>query len=1033
MHKLGKIIKQNVNFMRKLTFLLTCLFLVSLGLVNAQTKAISGKVLSAEDGQPIVGATVKVKGVTQGTVTGIDGDFRINVQINSTLVISYIGMKSVEVKANDNLTVKLEADSKQIDEIVVTALGIKKEKKALGYSVQSIGNDELSKTSESNVINSLAGKAAGVQVISSGGVPGASTKILIRGNSSFTGNNQPLIVVDGIPIDNSTNATVAGDYPYNSNLEGVNNTNRALDLNPNDIESVSILKGPSAAALYGARAANGAIVYTTKKGNAGGPKVVYSFSADFDQVSQLPEEQKLYAQGSIVGGVATYQPGSTANSWGPLITSISGAKVYNNTDNFFRTGVGFTHNLSFVGATDKSSYRVSLSRFDQNGIIPNSNLRRTTARVSSDMKITDKLSSSVNFSYSTTNSTKVQNGSNLSGMMLSLMRAPVTWDLSDWKNEDGSSKNFYSAYDNPYWSAYNNPFKDYNDRFLGNALFKYDVLPWLKASYKLGLDVYTNKTKQIFAIGSTSVDDYMGKIEEQTLRYKDYYQDVLLSAQKTFAEKFDVSLNFGGNLNHEESESLYGRGTQLNIPDFYNIGNASVLYADESSSIIRTGALFFDAGVSWKSLLFINVTGRDEWSSTFGKNKSFFYPSVSGSFVFSDLLPKNNVVSYGKLRVARASAGNSPSVYSSRTYYTKPYFADGFTDGNSFPFLGQNGFTYSNVLGNANLKPEKSTESEAGLDMKFFTNRLGFEFTFYNKETSDILVSRPIAGSSGFQATISNSGKMRNRGIELLLNAVPVKNRNLTWSIDLNFTKNTNKVLALADGVGEIDIESAFQSITSEAIVGKPYGALYATKWERDDKGNLIIGSNGLPKVADERGYIGNPFPDWTGGIRNTLTYKGLTLTALLDIRQGGKIWNGTIARMNRLGRTKASADRERTYVISGVKENGSTNDIAISANNYFVNYVGDGSLSATENAIYDGSWLRLRELSLSYHLALKSRWLKSIDLTLIGRNLWLKTDYPGVDPETSLTGAGSNLTGFDYFNNPGTKTYSVGVKFSLF
>ena len=454
-----------------------------------------------------------------------------------------------------------------------------------------------------------------------------------------------------------------------------------------------------------------------------------------------------------------------------------------------------------------------------------------------------------------------------------------------------------------------------------------------------------------------------------------------------------------------------------------------------SESTVRTSALFIDASFAWKNYLYLTLTGRNEWSSTFGKNKNnFFYPSVSGSFVFSEFLPKNEIVSYGKFRLARASGGNSPSPYSSITYYGKPTFADGFTDGNSFPFLGQNGFTYSATLGNSSLKPEQTVETEGGIDMKFFNNRIGIEFTYYNKETSDILVSRPIAGSSGFQYTLANSGKMRNRGVEIVLNAIPVKLKDFQWKIDLNFTKNENEVLALADGVTEIDIESAFSSISSEAIVGKPYGALYATRWERATDGQLIIGSNGLPVVSDTRGNIGNPFPNWTGGFRNTFTYKGFSLSALLDVRDGGSIWCGTVARMSRLGRTLESADREQTYIIPGVKADGTPNTTPVSAYNYFNHYKGDGALSATENAVFDGSWIRLRELSLSYHVDFKkSTWLRYVDFNLVGRNLWLKTNYPGVDPETSLTGAGSNLTGFDYFNNPGTKTYSIGLKFGLF
>ena len=1022
--------------MRKLTFLWACLFLIGVGLVNAQSKSVSGKVLSAEDGQPVIGASVMVKGTTTGTITDIDGKFSISLPSSaSALTISYVGMKTQQLEAKSVMVIELESDAMAIDEVVVTAIGITREKKSLGYSVQSARGEDLIRAGESNVINSLSSKFAGVQVISSGGVPGASSKILIRGNSSFTGNNQPLIVVDGIPIDNSTNSVVAGDYPYNANLQGVNNSNRALDINPDDIETVTILKGPSASALYGAKAANGAIVYTTKRGKAGMPKVVYGVTTEFNTVNKMPEEQKKYAQGSIVGGVPTHQPGGTANSWGPAISTIAGASVYNNAAEFFQTGIGVNHNVSITGGDAVNSYRVSLSHFDQTGIVPNSELKRTTARFNGDSKITDQLSASTSVSYTNTASRKVQNGSNLAGMMLTLMRAPADFNLADWKNDDGSNRSYLDFYDNPYWSAQNNPFTDKVDRIIANTALNYQIASGFELIYKAGLDVYAEKGKQIFAINSNNIDDLLGQIEENTNRYRQFYQDVLLTGQKTFFERLETGLKLGGNLTHINSESLYGRSRKLTIPNFYNLSNGSDKYTDQAESTVRTGALFFDADFSWDDKVFIGVTGRNEWSSTFGTGKNnFFYPSVNVAVIFTDYLPKSDILSYGKLRGAIASGGNSPGPYTSRTYYAVPSFADGFTDGNSFPYLGQSGYSYSATLGNKDLRPEKSVENEIGLDLKFFNGRFGIEATLYDKLTTDILVAKPIPGSSGFQAIVANSGKMRNKGAELVLNTIPVKTKSFTWALDGTFTRNVNEVLELADGVTEIDIESAFTSITSQAIVGNAYGALYATRWKRNSNGELIIGANGLPKVDALRGNIGNPFPDWTAGVRNTLTYKGFTASALLDIRQGGMIWGGTVARLNRIGKTKESENRERTYVVPGVKESdGKPNDIAISALNYFAHYKGDGALSATENAVFDGSWVRLREVSLSYRYDFKNKSLfRFVEFGAQGRNLWLSTKYPGVDPETSLTGAGSNLTGFDYFNNPSTKSVSFSLKFGI-
>jgi TonB-linked SusC/RagA family outer membrane protein len=1032
--------------MKKLLFLFVLSVLGTFSILAQMN--ITGIVTSSVPGEgSIPGVAVQAKGTTIGVATDAEGKYSITVpQSASTLIFSFLGMKTQEVQINGRviINVVLEPQVVEMGEVVVTALGISREKKALGYSVQDVKSDQIARSGENDILNSLSAKVAGIQIINTAGTPGASTKVLIRGNSSFTGNNQPLIVVDGIPVDNSTISTVGADYPFNPNLEGVNNSNRAIDINPDDVESITVLKGATAAALYGARAANGAILYTTKRGVKGAPKVVYEFNTEFSTVNKMPDEQNIYVQGNIVGGIPTYQPGETPNSWGPKYTDAN-VPVYNNTKKFFETGINYGHNLSISNGDDKNSFRVSMSRMDQTGIIPTSRLNRTSVRFNGDSKLTDFFTLSASMSYTNTGDTKVQNGSNLAGIMLPLLRAPISFNLENYQNPDGSSNNFYPFYDNPYWSLYNNPFTSRTDRFIGNVLLTCKISNWLSASYRLGADTYADKRKQVFAIGSNAIGDLLGQIEENTVRSEEFYQDFILTASHRWLRKLNTDLKIGGNIQNTNSEYLYGRANQLNIPKFYNLSNGTTLFSNQNQSTVRTSALFFDVSLGWSSFLFVDVTGRNEWSSTFGRAKdNFFYPSVGGSFIFTELLPRNKVLTYGKLRASLAYGGNSPSAYSSATYYTQPFFADGFTNGTSFPFLGVTGFSLSNVLGNNALKPEKTKESEVGLDARFFGGRFGFEFTYYNRVHSDLLVLRPIPGSSGFQSINANSGSMRNRGVELVLNLVPIKYKNGSWKIDVTFAKNVNKVLSLAEGVKEISIETGFTGIGSYAIVGQPYGVYYGNLWSRNSKGDLIIsqsgGNIGLPQQNPLSGNLGNPYPDWTSGIRNTLEWKGFSLSALLDIKQGGKNWSGTIARLNRIGRTAISANREgnfATYVIKGVADDGTANPTtpntqSVSALSYFSNYLGDGSFSASENAIYSTSWVRLREVSLTYHHNMTNKWFKFIEVSLIGRNLWLKTDYPGVDPETSLTGAGSNLTGFDYFNNPSTRSYSVGLKFGL-
>jgi hypothetical protein len=464
------------------------------------------------------------------------------------------------------------------------------------------------------------------------------------------------------------------------------------------------------------------------------------------------------------------------------------------------------------------------------------------------------------------------------------------------------------------------------------------------------------------------------------------------------------------------------------------------LYASNSESAMQTNAVFADVSLGINSMLYFNLTGRNEWSTTFGKNgKSFFYPKADVSFVFSELMKEFKQLSYGKIRMAYAQAGISPPVYTDRNYYTAPIFTDGFTNGNSFPYNGQAGFGGSNTYYPGNLNPEIVTGKELGVELKFFKNRFGIDFTTYKQITTNSLLTRPIAPSTGYSYMFTNTGKLQNKGIEIAVNLDVIKKKNITWNVFGNFTRNRSEVLALAPGVKELSIESGFASIGSYAIVGEPYGVFYGTKWQRNAAGKVMIGENGLPLVDPITGNIGNPNPDWLMGLGNSFTIHGFNFSFLFDIRKGGDIWNGTYARMQRIGVTEESADREKMYLIEGEFAPGTTkagqvNDVKVSAFNYFTKYQGDAAGSAAENSIQDGSWVRLRSMNIGYRfdLASKNEHVQYIDLYVTGRNLWLKTKYKGVDPETSLTGAGSNINGFDYFNNPGSKSVLFGIRVGL-
>jgi TonB-linked SusC/RagA family outer membrane protein len=1050
----------------------TQLFVFSMLLAQiafAQERRIKGVVTSG--GEPVPYITVLAKGTTLGVSTDATGNFELNVpQTVNTLVFSGLGYKTKELDISNGtvFNVDLESDALQLNEVVVTALGISREKRALGYATQQVTGEEITGSGEHNMVEGLSGKVAGVQITGSGGTPGASSKILIRGAADF-GLSDPLFVVDGVPIDNSTNNTVSGDYPFNKNLEGVNQSNRGYDINPDDIETINILKGPSAAALYGLRAANGAVIITTKRGKATGNQIVnvsFGSTAEFSTISKVPDLQSTYAQGTggglidkngnvTPGKYVTAGPGAdgiwgtgddvpgTSQSWGPKISSVPGLQTYNNVNNFFRTGTAFDNNLAIAGGNERSTLRLSIGNLNQTGTIPNTNFHRTSVRLTADTKLSDKISVFGTMDYANSGGIRVQNGSNVSGIMLSLMRAPASFDEKGTEAAPGTlpggiQKQYFTAYDNTFWTAYNNPFTDNVDRFISNLSFTYKPMDWMDVTYRIGNDNYTDKREQIYAIGAHNVSPPTGEIDNDVKRHNELYSDLLFTFRHKFSPDFDASLTLGNNLDDKYDEDNFSRGQQLVVPGFYNMRNANAYYASGGIVNQREAAFYGDLEASFKSMLYVGLTGRQEWSSAFAENhNTFFYPSVSASFVFSELIPKNDVLSFGKIRYSYAQVGIAPPVYSDRTYLTTPVFSDGFTNGLSFPYMGLNAFGYSELsaLGNPNLIPERVNNNEVGLDLRFFNGRLNLDVTYYDELTTDIIITRPIAPSSGYRSIIDNAAKMSNKGIEIMASGSPVKTKDFKWDINVNFSRNVSNVIALSRGVDQIELETGFSGVYTYAIVGHPYGVIYGTSWQRTSDGKLIIGANGLPIPSATNGQIGNPFPDWLMGIRNTFTYKGLSLTALLDIRKGGAIWDGTQARLNRLGRTQASADRDHTYVIDGVVKNSdgtfSPNTKAISPQAYYGTYLGDAGNYATENAIYDGSWVRLRELTLSYHIdaAKFNRFIKGIDVFVTGRNLWLQTKYPGVDPETSLTGAGSLINGYDYFNNPGTRSYLFGVK----
>ena len=968
-----------------------------------------------------------VKGSQTSTQTDFDGKFSIKATPTQVLVFSYIGMKSQEASAsNAKLNVKLKDDSVELEGVVVTALGIKKDEKKLGYAVSKVTADEISKSGEQNLVQALAGKAAGVQVVGSGGTPGASSKIIIRGLNTITGSTDPLIVVDGVPIDNTTDQTTAGDNPFNANLSGINNSNRALDINPNDIESVTILKGPAAAALYGARAGNGVVIYTTKKGKAQrGLGTDFTTSLAIDKVSQLPARQSKYVQGT--SGTATSINQATPQSWGPTASSL-GVPTYDNVGNFFTEGITYNNNIAFYGGDEKATFRASYGNLTQTGMVPETGLKRNTLRLVGDIKLSEKWKASASMQYTRTTNTLVQNGSNVSGVMLSLLRSVPNYDLRNYIDSEGNNKNYFGSYDNPYYTVNENPATSDVNRVLGNLNLTYNHAEWLSLTAKGGVDAYSDSRKQIFAVSANNAGR-IGEVSFNSISNKEFYGDLIASGLIPMKQDW-LKINYIAGLNLRSSQylSLYSRGRDLAVRGLYNLSNATELYTSNDEVNTMSRALFGQVEFDIKDQIFLAGTVRKEWSSTYGTNvNSAIFPSGTAAWILSNTFDFNN---YVKLSYGYGEVGIAPRAYATISTYAQPFMTDGFTDGLSFPYDGVNGMTVSGTLGNQNLKPERVLGHDLGLSTKFLDNRLSADISLYHKTSKDLLINVPLPQSTGFGTDYRNAAELVNKGVELEFGYEIFKRSNsFQWNINLNWAKNENKVIDISGGLTEVSVESAFASIGYYAVKGQPLGSFYGTKWARDANGQKIIGANGLALVADETGNLGNSAPQWTGGFRNTFSYKNVTLSAFIDVRQGGAVYNGTLARLHNFGVSAASEDRERTYIIDGVKADGSKNTTPVTAKNYFQRYLGDGG-GAAEQAVTDVNWVRLRDVTLSYDFNVKSfPSISNAQISFTGRNLFLHTNYKGVDPETSLTGAGSRINGLDYFNNPGSKSFIMSLK----
>ncbi|WP_343555844.1 SusC/RagA family TonB-linked outer membrane protein [Sphingobacterium sp.] len=1033
----------------------------------AQTKTVTGKVTNASDGGTMANVTVSIKGKSISTQTKPDGSFTINAEPGDILIFRAVGSQERQqlVGANATINVVLSGSEEALEEVVVTAMGIKKEKRALGYAVQDIKSDELMKNKTANVVNSLAGKIAGVNVTQSSGAAGAGAQIILRGGTSLERDNQPLFVVDGIIYDNST--PIGGNSGFDGmQATSTSNSNRVMDINPEDIENVSVLKGPAAAALYGSRAAAGAVVITTKRGSEGRVEIGFSSRFSANWANRLPEQQGKYKRGyyNSAGTLDSY----TTQSWGEEFKS--GDKVYDNVGDFFRTATVFDNTVNVTGGNKNGSFYLSGSRFDQQGIIPETGYGKTAFRFNGDQKF-GKLSVGANVAYTLANTDKTLTsaglyGSGGAGAISSVYGWSRSDDMKKYLNDDGTKYRMFEGLqelqddvENPYWTINKNKLTDNTERITGSINANMNIFDWWNVSYRVGMDSYLTKNSTLIAENGAVKQLWQnGMMSENDLKFN-YWSSNLMSNFNKKVGDFDLGAMVGYFAEETKVNTNRRMGYDFVVNNFYSFGNidkANKLF-DEVTSKKRLYGLYGELRASYKNFLFLNVTGRNDWTSTLPvANQSYFYPSVGGSFVFTELLKDKGPdwLSFGKLRASWARVGKDATPYATNTYLWTPRESLGgiIATGNSW------------TKGNPNLKPETTGSFEVGAELRFLNGRLGVDYAYYTNNSYNQILSPRLGQSVGYIFVSVNAGDIYNKGMELSLTGKPIKRENFEWDVTLNMSRNKGTVDNLISGVDILYVTDVqVGNAKAASFNGGSFMGISGSKYARTPDGKLILDANtGMPTSDNATTYnIGNREPKLIGGLNNSLTYKNFNLSFLLDYRIGGDIYNGTDYAMTLNGLSMRTLERDE-LTLSGVVNTGTAaapvyedKTFTFNANESYLvsgaqtsgkkiiqDYWGVHYIKESANFMTKTNWLRLRTVSVSYDFGnslLKksnvSKVIKGLTATLTGTNLWLLTNYKGLDPEASAAGSGvtgSSSVGIDYNGVPSTAgvTFGVNLKF---
>ena len=1056
--------------MRKILLFCFSAFVLISTQVSGQDLTVTGMV-AAEDGSVLPGVSIALKGTSRGTTTNGDGKFTFEAPASGTLVFSFIGFQTQETPIGNRsvINISLKNDVSQLQEVVVTALGIKRDARALGYSVARVDGSELVRKSEPDPLKSLMGKVAGVDIRSGQGTPGAATKINIRGNTSLFGSNEPLIIVDGIPYNNTqvtTSSQTSGGGAYGNGLSS---------LDPNDIASMNVLKGAAAAALYGSRASNGAIVITTKSGSSSpgkkGIEVNYSGSFATETIANLPDYQNLYGTGS------SFTYANANGSWGAKFGSVDSVAVWpnyltafpgsfpksgkiaykavpNNVKDLFRTGQVWDNSVNISGGNDKSSVSATMSFLKHSGYVPNSGFNRGSIGLGGSTKLANGLIMNGNFSYSHTNQSGSVFGENqVDGASSSFARNLFlgrNWDITGLPYEDakGNPVSTNSAqYDNPLWAWKHNTVNSVNDRVTGNVSMSYEITPWLSSSYRIGVNQYSLFRREVVDLGSRGSGG-LGAIKEANYTNKEVESNFLINFNPKPIGKFDLKAFVGHNVNARDYRDQLTTGNQIVAPGIYSLPNTKTQVADRSNYVQkRLWGVFGEISVGYDDIAFLTVTGRNDWSSTLPKaNRSYFYPSASLAVNVSRLFNVPEETFYGKLKASVAKVGRDANPYSLQNTYQV-----------NTPFNGQSSASIYPSAANPNLKPEFTTDQEIGAEVWVLKKRVGLDLALYKRISKNQIAPITLPRSTGFDETYENFGVISNKGVEVDLKFIPLQFKDFEWNFHLIYTKNKSIIEELKPGVTLIELAGVLTDIKPVAIYDpdkgitkQPYGALYGTKSARDSEGNLLINpTTGELIPAIEPGVVGNPNPDYKMGFSTGIKYKGISLNALVDYTHGGDMYSVTVTSLLGRGVTKDTEDRETSWIIPGYYGDANTgqpilvdgkkvpNTTAISTNGLYFGQT-FAINSETDMQIYDATLWTLREVSLSYDLPKKllaKTPIGGVNISVSGRNLWYLAPnmpkYTNFNPESASFGS-SNISGIELSAAPTTRRFGVNLRVSF-